>query len=118
MQQAIAETMLGLVEELVECNIGPNLGKIGDCVFVLELVFRRLSKPQRQRWVSLLVKPRTDPGVRQEKVIEKVMQLFTMIWLFDDDPGRTYAEAEKQLRCFGKSSSTDVRRQLLRLCNR
>lgn len=43
-QQAIAETMLGLMEGLVACSIRniANLTDMGDCIDTLELVFRRL----------------------------------------------------------------------------
>ncbi|CAE7939397.1 unnamed protein product, partial [Symbiodinium necroappetens] len=96
-QQAIAETMLGLMEGLVACSIRniANLTDMGDCIDTLELVFRRLSKPQRQRWVSLLVELLMTTDISRGR--ERMMQLLTMIWLSDDDPGRTYAEAEKQL---------------------
>ncbi|CAE7220344.1 PDE9A, partial [Symbiodinium microadriaticum] len=93
-QQAIAESMLGLMEDLVTSNMRANLKQIGPCARTLEKILRSLSKPQCQKWVSLTVKLLMDPHVTDK---ERLVWQLKMLWLVDDDPKRTYAEAEQQL---------------------
>ncbi|CAE7618918.1 PAO3 [Symbiodinium necroappetens] len=93
-QQAIAESMLALMEDLVTSNMRANLKQIGPCARTLEKILRSLSKPQCQKWVSLTVKLLMDPHVTDK---ERLVWQLKMLWLVDDDPKRTYAEAEQQL---------------------
>ena len=97
-QQLIAEAMLGLMESVLQesTEISQEVWtEVRMCSRHLENVVRRLEKPQRQRWVSLLVRvllsrqPFVDP-----KALFSDLQL---LWRADDDPGRSYAEAEQQM---------------------
>ena len=89
-----------------------NIKEIGKITTVLKAVLRSMSTAQRRKWVSLLVKMLLDPvaNLRKKPVIEKLK----MLWLVEDNPGRTFAEAERQLRIFAKSSA-DVRREMVDL---
>ncbi|CAE7194174.1 unnamed protein product [Symbiodinium microadriaticum] len=107
-QQPIAETMLGRMEDLVESGIPGNWKPIWYCVQILAVVQRSLGLPQRQKFVSLLVKLLPEPRVAKTKVIQQLERL----WRADDDPRRSYAEARQQLRIFARSTSGDVQRQL------
>ncbi|CAE7196948.1 unnamed protein product [Symbiodinium sp. CCMP2592] len=107
-QGPIAETMLGMTEELVESSISVNKDKLLFCGTILGLVLRVLSKPQRQRWVSLLVELLMDEDFPKQPVIWRLR----LLWLADDDPLRTYAAVRQQLRLYAKSASkweTDVK---------
>ncbi|CAE7030013.1 unnamed protein product [Symbiodinium sp. CCMP2592] len=107
-QGPIAETMLGMTEELVESSISINKDKLLFCGTILGLVLRVLSKPQRQRWVSLLVELLMDEDFPKQPVIWRLR----LLWLADDDPLRTYAAVRQQLRLYAKTASkweTDVK---------
>ncbi|CAE7176817.1 unnamed protein product, partial [Symbiodinium necroappetens] len=93
-QQTIAEGMLTLMENLVTSSIRDNLQEIEPCTRTLEKVMRSLSKPQRQKLVSLMVKLLMSPDVTDR---QRLVWQLKMLWLADDDPKRTYAEAEQQL---------------------
>ncbi|CAE7308882.1 unnamed protein product [Symbiodinium sp. KB8] len=69
-QQPIAEAMLALMEELAESNIRANLKRIGRCMHLLATVIRSLSKPQRQKLVTLLVKLLLGSHVSNKLVAE------------------------------------------------
>ena len=107
-QQPVAETMLCRMEDLVESGIPGKLKLIWVCVQILAVVLRSLDLPQRQRFVSLLVKLLPEPRVDKARVIRQLESL----WRADDDPRRSYAEARQQLRIFERSTSGDVQRQL------
>jgi len=94
--QMIAEGMLARMEELVRSNIRASLKQVYSCTWVLEKILRSLSKPQCQKWVSLTVKLLMGPHVT-DKDKERLVWQLKMLWLVDDDPKRTYAEAEQQL---------------------
>ncbi|CAE6922214.1 unnamed protein product [Symbiodinium sp. CCMP2592] len=98
-QGPIAETMLGMTEELVESSISINKDKLLFCGTILGLVLRVLSKPQRQRWVSLLVL--LDEDFPKQPVIWRLR----LLRLADDDPLRTYAAVRQQPRLYAKSAS-------------
>ncbi|CAE7037085.1 unnamed protein product [Symbiodinium sp. CCMP2592] len=100
-QGRIAKTMLGMTEELVESNISANRDKILFCLQNLGMVLRALTKPQRQKWVSLLVKLLMDEDFPTEQVIWRLR----LLWLADDDPLRTYSEAQRQMKLFEKTNS-------------
>ncbi|CAE6922128.1 unnamed protein product [Symbiodinium sp. CCMP2592] len=100
--------MLGMTEELVESSISINKDKLLFCGTILGLVLLVLSKPQRQRWVSLLVELLMDEDFPKQPVIWRLR----LLWLADDDPLRTYAAVRQQLRLYAKSASkweTDVK---------
>ncbi|CAE6956837.1 Pde9a [Symbiodinium sp. CCMP2592] len=90
-QQPIAEVMLDLIEDLVESNIPANLVEIQNRIRTLAKVLRSLSKPQRQRAVSLMLKLVTDPHVPKEPVIWQLK----MLWLADGNSRQTYAQAHR-----------------------
>ena len=111
-QQAIADGMLTLMEDLVKSNMLANLNAIGQCMQSLEKGLRLLSKPQRQKWVSLIVKLLMEPGVATK---EELFWQVKMLWLVDDDPKRTYAEVEQQLLIVAKSDARALENGLLNL---
>ncbi|CAE7040829.1 unnamed protein product [Symbiodinium natans] len=113
-QQVIAEAMLGRMENLWVDEISqPALVQLWRCSKHLEDVVRALDKPQRQRWVSLLVRvllsrqPCLDPKI--------LISDLKLLWRADDDPRRSYAEAEQQLRAYMKSASKDRQGDVVRL---
>ncbi|CAE7224375.1 unnamed protein product [Symbiodinium sp. KB8] len=108
-QQPIAEATLARLEDLVETDMYANLDAINACVQSLVMLLRSLSKPQRQKWVSLMVKLLLDHRITQDVVIWRLQ----MLWLADDAPRQTYAEADQQLRIFAKSATEDLRAILL-----
>ncbi|CAE7907110.1 PAO3, partial [Symbiodinium sp. KB8] len=117
-QQAIAESMLALMEDLVTSNMRANLKQIGPCAHTLEKILRSLSKPQCQKWVSLTVKLLMDPHVTDK---ERLVWQLKMLWLVDDDPKRTYAEAEQQLLtvavCDIGAFKNDLYMQFFNICD-
>ena len=110
-QQPIAEASLALLEDLVETNIVANLDTVDACTDNLEMLLRSLSKPQCQKWVSLTVKMLLDHRLKKEEPIRTLQ----MLWLADDAPRQTYAEADQQLRIFAKSAPKDLKARLLPL---
>ena len=100
-QQTIAEAMLSLMEVLVKSGIHANKKRIGDCIMRLTMVLRSMSKPQRQKWVSLMVKLLMSRDVKADPLIWRL----NMLWLADDNPRETYTEARKQLRTLATSAS-------------
>ena len=84
-QQPIAEAMLALMEELAESNIRANLKRIGRCMHLLATVIRSLSKPQRQKLVTLLVKLLLGSHVSNKLVaVRGLLRGLKMLWLLDD----------------------------------
>ncbi|CAE6966074.1 unnamed protein product [Symbiodinium sp. CCMP2592] len=108
LQRPIAETVLSRMEALVESDIAANPGQIGDCITSLTMVLRSMNKPQRQKWASLLVKLLMDSHVREDELIWRL----NMLWLADDNPRETYAEARQQVRTFANSASEDLQAHL------
>ncbi|CAE7895439.1 unnamed protein product, partial [Symbiodinium microadriaticum] len=73
-------------------------------------VLRALTKPQRQKWLSLLVRAlHIAEGHAQFQ--ETLISDLKLLWLVDDDPRRTYAEAEQQLKAFSKHATYVLRRK-------
>ena len=107
-KQLIAEAMLCLMENLL-----PESGKISGeaskqfvlCTQHLGDVLRALEKPQRQRWASLLVRFIHE----QQKCHKELIHSLKLLWRADDDPNRSYPEAEQHLWAFAETASTDVR---------
>ncbi|CAE7042211.1 PAO3 [Symbiodinium sp. CCMP2592] len=108
-QRFIAKAMLALLEDLVESDDIPfNLRRLAHCMQPLACVLRSMRKRQRQKWVSLLVKVLMNRHVLKDPLIERLK----MLWLVDDNPQQTYAEAIQQLRSHMKSTSGDLQRRL------
>ncbi|CAE7762288.1 unnamed protein product [Symbiodinium sp. CCMP2592] len=111
-QQRIAGATLELMGSLVQSGIQGNEEHIWRCVQTLVIVLRSLSVRERQNCVSLFVKLLPDPVFPKRKVLEKLK----MLWIVDDDPRRTYADALQQLRIAAKSTTeADVQRELYTL---
>ena len=95
-RQVIAEAMLGRMENLLEesTEISEEAStQVMQCSAHLELILRALEKPQRQKWVSMLVRVL----VGQKSCPKTLINDLKLLWRADDDPGRSYAEAERQL---------------------
>ena len=99
-QQRVADAVLSRMEDLVDPDIDTNLWRIKDCVETLTLVLRSMSKPQRQKWVRLMVKFLMLRDVPTAPVIWRL----NMLWLADDNPRETYAEARQQLQTLEQSA--------------
>ncbi|CAE7654130.1 unnamed protein product [Symbiodinium sp. CCMP2592] len=104
-QQPVAEAMLDLMEELVISNIPANLAKIENCISGLGLVLRSLCKPQRQKLAYLMVQLLMDESISDKTGL---LWRLKLLWLADEDPTQTYAEAQQLLRSLEKSN-TDLR---------
>ncbi|CAE6912127.1 pyk1 [Symbiodinium sp. CCMP2592] len=108
-QRLIAEAMLDRMEDLL-----PESGDISkeafeqamQCATHLTTILRALTKSQRQKWVSLLI--RALQIEEQDEVQETLISDLKILWRVDDDPRRSYAEAEEQLKTF----SVHANRQL------
>ena len=110
-QQVIAEAMLGLMENLLteSAEISEEAStKVQQCSGNLSCVLRALEKPQRQKWVSLLVRVLLG----QTSCPKWLINDLKLLWRADDDPGRSYAEAEQQLTLLLKNASADTRSDL------
>ena len=112
-QRLIADAMLGLMAdrlpETTEIS-EENSIQVLRCSLPLPWVLRTLTKSQRQKWVSLLVRL-LDPKSYQSTLIEHL----TLLWRADDDPRRSYAEADHQLQALSQHSSREVKGALFRL---
>ena len=77
----------------------------------LSVVWRCLERPQRQVWVSLLVRifSLSQFAVRHESVVDDLR----LLWRADDDPRRTYAEADQQIFSLARSATSKSLRQKL-----
>ena len=77
------------------------------CRAHLDNVVRALAKPQRQKWVSLLVKALESLRGQKSETLTLISDL-KLLWRADDDPSRSYAEAEQQLKALMKKANADV----------
>ncbi|CAE7742572.1 hypothetical protein AK812_SmicGene23880 [Symbiodinium microadriaticum] len=113
-QRFIANYLLDLMENIVESHSYANLKDIGPCLKALAMVLRSMSKPQRQKWVSLLVQLLTDYKLPKENAQVAIWRL-RMLWMADDDPTRTYAKSQHDLRTvaaafpYNKDLAGDIR---------
>ncbi|CAE7797181.1 unnamed protein product [Symbiodinium sp. CCMP2592] len=115
-QQLTSEAMLGLMADLL-----PEPAELSNetsfqalrCSRPLEWIIRALTKPQRQKWVSLLV--RLLQGQNQKSYQSTLIDRLTLLWRADDDPRRSYAEADQQLQALEQHSSRDVMLALYKL---
>ncbi|OLQ13884.1 hypothetical protein AK812_SmicGene2059 [Symbiodinium microadriaticum] len=117
-KQMIADAMLTLMGNLLSESTGSSqatLKQVMQCTGHLDDVVRTLAKPQRQKWVSLLVK--ALESLRGHESHPETLTLIAdlkLLWRADDDPCRTYAEAEQQLKALKKQANKNVR---LALCD-
>ena len=114
-RQLIAEGMLGLMEEFLSdptdiCDL--TLTQVLNCASHFRTVLRSLSKLQRQQWASLLVR---TLHLRPKQLQQKLVEDLQILWRTDDDPSRTFAEEERQLRIFYKTVSSDLEPKLAEL---
>ena len=111
-QEMIAEAMLGLMGDLLSesTEISPETEiQVMRCTRHLQYVVRVLSKPQRQKWVSLLVRVLRSQTANHSEIFIEDLKL---LWRSDDDPRRNYSEAERELRSLRKSVSRNLRMDL------
>ena len=113
-QQLIAEELLGLMGDLL-----PESAEISKkasleaqrCSRHLYCIVRALTKCQRQKWVSMLVRVLKSQQAFHSSLIDDLQ----LLWRADDDPRRSYAEAERQLKAFSVHASQAVQDELCRL---
>ena len=115
-KQMIADAMLTLMGDMLPESTGisqTTLKQVMHCARHLDNVLRTLAKPQRQKWVSLLVKALESLQGRESyrKMLTLIADL-KLLWRADYDPSRTYAEAEQQLKALLKLANDDVARAL------
>ncbi|CAE7763841.1 unnamed protein product [Symbiodinium necroappetens] len=119
-KQMIAEAMLDQMEDLLpeSAEISKEaLKQAMQCAEHLTRVLRALTKPQRQKWVSLLVRALQSEESFQAQFQETLFSDLKLLWRVDDDPRRTYAEAEQQLKAFSKHANRELRGEIWRLHN-
>ena len=112
MQEMIAEAMLGLMGDLLSesTEISPETEiHVMRCTRHLQYVARALWKPQRQKWVSLLVRVLRGQTANHSEIFIEDLKL---LWRSDDDPRRNYSEAERELRSLRKSASRNLQMDL------
>ncbi|CAE7034355.1 unnamed protein product [Symbiodinium sp. CCMP2592] len=117
-QRLIAEAMLGHMEDVLpeSQEISEDAWKQAmDCTGHLAYLLRTLTKPQRQKWVSQLVKALRSPESLQGRLQEDVFSGLKLLWRADDDPERSYAEADHQLKALLKRSSGRLQQQIYKL---
>ena len=115
-KQLIAEAMLDRMEDLLPQSTEiseENYEQAMHCAKHLPTVLRALTKPQRQKWVSLLV--RALQVEAQDQVRMELIPELELLWRVDDDPRRSYAEAEQQLKAFSMHANRDLRNEIWRL---
>ncbi|CAE6912073.1 unnamed protein product [Symbiodinium sp. CCMP2592] len=125
-RQLIAETMLGRMEDLLPESAEISIEALIQamlCTRHLTNVVRELTKSQRQKWVSLLVRALRQESFQNrfsETSISDLIADLKILWRADDDPRRSYAEADQQLRAvsFSENTSTKLRQLIsnLRRC--
>ena len=107
-RQMIADAMLTLMGHVLSESTGisqATLPQVMQCTRHLDNVVRALAKPQRQQWVSLLVK--ALESLRGHESHPETLTLISdlkLLWRADDDPSRSYAEAEQQLKALKKQA--------------
>ncbi|CAE7900581.1 unnamed protein product, partial [Symbiodinium sp. KB8] len=109
-KQMIADAMLTLMGNLLSESTGisqATLTQVMQCTGHLDNVVRTLAKPQRQKWVSLLVEALESLRGHESETLTLIADL-KLLWRADDDPCRTYAEAEQQLKALKKQANNNV----------
>ena len=115
-QKLIAEAMQDLIEDLLaSAEISEDtVHLVCLCCAPLENVLRSLGRPQRQTWVSLLVRLLFLPEFSSEWLF--IVDDLMLLWRSDDDPKRNFAEAEQQIWALMRSTtSRDLQRKLQQL---
>ena len=119
-KQMIAESMLEQMEDLLpeSAEISKEaLEQVMRCAQHLTDVLRALTKPQRQKWVSLLVRALQSEESFQAQFQETLFSDLKLLWRVDDDPRRTYAEADQQLKAFSEHANRELQVEIWRLHN-
>ena len=114
----IAEAMLGRMEDLLleSTEISEEVwSQAMECTYHLAYVLRTLTKPQRQKWVSQLVKALRSPESLQGRLQKDLFSSLQLLWRADDDPARSYAEADHQLKALLKQSSGRLQQEICKL---
>ena len=117
-QQTIAEAMLGQMEDLLpeSADISKEaLQRAMRCAEHIAIVVRGLTKPQRQKWVSLLVRALQIDEEIEHQFQERLISDLKILWRADDDPRRSYAEADQQLKAFSQLANKRLQREIMRL---
>ncbi|CAE7723947.1 unnamed protein product [Symbiodinium sp. CCMP2592] len=115
-QQLIAEAMLDRMEDLLPESVEISkeaLEQAMQCATHLTSILRALTKPQRQKWVSLLV--RALQNVEQDQDQETLISDLKILWRVDGDPRRSYAEAEQQLKAFSMHANRHLQTEIWHL---
>ena len=129
-QRLISESMLHQLGELIdlvkeklaaeEAELKEIWFRMALCISHLAIVLRSLAKPDRQKWVSLLVEVLRAMLPAPVAVHKTVLKALLLLWQADEDPSRTYAEESQQLEALRKSPRLqDVRsefRELVSAC--
>ena len=119
-KQMIAEAMLDQMEDLLpeSADISKEaLKQAMQCAEHLTRVLRALTKPQRQKWVSLPVRALQSEESFQDQFQKTLFSDLKLLWRVDDDPRRTYAEADQQLKAFSEHANRELRGEIWRLHN-
>ena len=107
----IADAMLALIGDLLSESTEisqATLMRVMQCTRHLDNVVCSLAKRQRQKWVSLLVKA-LQSLQGQESLQETLIANLKLLWRADNDPSRSYAEAEQQLKALRRHACKGVR---------
>ena len=114
-QHLIADGLLGLMGDLLPESATTSKQAsllVQSCSRHLSGLVRGLTKRQRQKWASMLVRVlQGQIAVKSARIIDSLK----ILWRADDDPRRSYAEEEQQLRAFSKHASPDLQRELCNL---
>ncbi|OLQ15566.1 hypothetical protein AK812_SmicGene270 [Symbiodinium microadriaticum] len=114
-KQMIAEAMLDQMEDLLpeSADISKEaLKQAMQCAEHLTRVLRALTKPQRQKWVSLPVRALQSEESFQDQFQKTLFSDLKLLWRVDDDPRRTYAEADQQLKAFSEHANRELRGEI------
>ena len=115
----IAEAMLDLTEHILENCSNIRLAtwiESSLCMAHLDYTLLSLSKYQRQKWVSLLIRILHVCRTSSDECLPCVAYFLKLLWLADGEPRQTYAEAGQELWAFASSGSPDMQLQLRDLC--
>ncbi|CAE7723915.1 unnamed protein product [Symbiodinium sp. CCMP2592] len=117
-QQLIAEAMLDRMEDLLPESVEISkeaLEQAMQCATHLTSILRALTKPQRQKWVSLLVRALQNVEQDQDQDQETLISDLKILWRVDGDPRRSYAEAEQQLKAFSMHANRHLQTEIWHL---
>ena len=113
MQRLISENMLRQLGELIdlvkeelpaeEAELKEVWFRMALCINHLAMVLRSLAKPDRQKWVSLLIEVLRAMLPAPVAVHKTVLKALLLLWRADEDPLRTYEEECQQLEALRTS---------------